>query len=515
MHRDIKPENLIFTHDWQLKVTDFGIAQVLSGDSTMGTEEGAIVGTPAYMSPEQAEGRSCGPPADVYASGAMLYEMLTGSLPFPSAESAMDMAMARLNEEPVPIDAVGPVVPDAIAEATMHALTRRDSDRFQSAEEFGVALAEAAAFTWGPEWMTESGTAVQGSAAIVDAARTTDRRRFSGADLERVLDDATPDGPADDTAEDCDATSTIVAEVADAPSTEAPAAPTETPPPVEPPVFEAAPTAPVLPQQRERVAGADLNQLKPDDIMNLREVRGPGTLPSCWQPCCVLALLAAGGGRCSDAASAAIPTAVAMRTRMRIDGTTVVARSEQPIEVDLTEPFSLDVPAGVESVSATFFGIPIGSADVEDGQLDPGYLQYTGAGVIELRADGTEGADAITVPVRASNSPYPTAPFVAAAMLGLGGFASVQANLRGLRAPSLPPVAVSRVGGQRRHRGRCGRGSCDLGGGNSRIAQLDHRDRGPRRSRLRSARRGLPQVVPTSPSQACRRGAHPPLTCPA
>ena len=175
MHRDIKPENLIFTHDWQLKVTDFGIAQVLSGDSTMGTEEGAIVGTPAYMSPEQAEGRTCGPPADVYASGAMLYEMLTGALPFPDGQSAMEMALARLSGDPVPIDAVGPAVPEPIAEATMHALLRSDSDRFQSAEEFGVALAEAAAFTWGPEWMSESGTAVRGSQAIEQAARTTDR----------------------------------------------------------------------------------------------------------------------------------------------------------------------------------------------------------------------------------------------------------------------------------------------------------------------------------------------------
>ena len=133
MHRDIKPENLIFTHDWQLKVTDFGIAQVLTGRETMGTMEGAIVGTPAYMSPEQAEGRTCGPQADVYASCAMLYEMLTGALPFPHAVNAMSMATARLTDDPVPITPLARIASGACAFwACVSGIVRIEWPRFRS-----------------------------------------------------------------------------------------------------------------------------------------------------------------------------------------------------------------------------------------------------------------------------------------------------------------------------------------------------------------------------------------------
>ena len=430
MHRDIKPENLIFTHDWQLKVTDFGIAQVLSGDSTMGTEEGAIVGTPAYMSPEQAEGRTCGPPADVYASGAMLYEMLTGALPFPDGQSAMEMALARLSEDPVPIGSVGPAVPEPIAEATMHALTRSDSDRFQSAEEFGVALAEAAAFTWGPEWMSESGTAVRGSLAIEQAARTTDRRFLMPGD-----DRATEVGEGADasvTPDAEDAGSTLFEgdvegggasdgagdDAGDAPAADAaPTSPAPAPAP-EPVAFEEIPTAAVVPKQKQRVAGADLNQLAPEDIVNLREVRGPGTpLPFVLVGLVLVALAAyfALVGQGAD------PEAVAAGA-VSLDGVAVTGSEIQ--ELDLTAPAAYDGPS---ELSATFLGIPIGAPTVDGGELDPSYLRFTGAGVIELSSDDT------TFPVRATNSPYPTAPFVAAALLGLGGLSSVQANLRGLR----------------------------------------------------------------------------------
>ena len=452
MHRDIKPENLIFNAEWQLKVTDFGIAQVLTGDETFGTEEGAIVGTPAYMSPEQAEGRSCGPPADVYASGAMLYEMLTGALPFPDGESAMAMAMARLARDPVPIRDVGPAVPEAIAEVTMHALQRSEADRFQSAEEFGVALAQAAAFTWGPDWMTESGTAVTGSRAIEVAARTTDRRSFSQAGT--VADATSPTvseaPPASDqsalTLPEPGSVPEAAETVAEEPRVDGPPPPladergtgdgdffpgdvdaTAAPPTAAapPPVYEDVPTAPVLPLQREHPRGADLNQLGPADIINLREVRAPGS-PVVFAVAAVMVLLLAAGaallGRGDD------PLAVEA-DGILVDGRPLVG--DVPIEVDLTEPFAFEGP--VEELSATFLGIPIGVPTLEEGELDPSYLRYSGAGVIEFSGETPDGRE-VRFAVRATNSPFPTAPFVAAAMLTLGGLASVNSNLRGLRA---------------------------------------------------------------------------------
>jgi serine/threonine protein kinase len=69
LHRDVKPENLMFDAEHTLKVTDFGIAEVFGGDETVTTVGGAVIGTPAYMAPEQAQGQACGPPADVYATG--------------------------------------------------------------------------------------------------------------------------------------------------------------------------------------------------------------------------------------------------------------------------------------------------------------------------------------------------------------------------------------------------------------------------------------------------------------
>ena len=407
MHRDIKPENLIFTHDGQLKVTDFGIAQVLSGRETMATVEGAIVGTPAYMSPEQAEGRPCGPQADVYASGAMLYEMLTGQLPFPHATDAMSMATARLTNDPVPIESVGPPVPGEIAEVTMRALARAESDRYPTAEAFGVALGEAAANTWGPEWMSEAGTAVRGSEAIEQASRTT---RGNTTQPKQTPTPAPAPTAETETAE---------------PPVAPPPPPSPEPPHPQAPPRAAAQMSAVVPQQRQRVAGANLFDIVPNDMLNLSEVRSPRSpmLP---------ALLAIVG-----LAAAAFFILVGMDNRVAIPGYDspavvegqAVATSDDPVEVDLTQPFSLGGVSG-ESVAATYLGIPIGSAPIEAGAVDPGYLRYSGAGEIVFTPESGEPP----FTVKASNSPYPTAPFVVAVMVALGGLGSVQSNLRAMRS---------------------------------------------------------------------------------
>ena len=438
LHRDIKPENLIFTHDWQLKVTDFGIAQVLTGSETMGTEEGAIVGTPAYMSPEQAEGRSCGPQADVYASGAMLYEMLTGSLPFPNETTAMGMAMARLNSDPIPIQSAGPSIPGAIGEVAMAALTRNEGDRFGTAEDFGVALGEAAAQTWGPEWMSESGIAVRGSEAIEQASRTTGdglvRHRASDADERAVVEaaepaaDATPLSIHDSAIKGVEAEAE--ADVAGAPAIEAAAAgaaaPVSPPPPTPtaPPV-DAARMAAVIPQQRDRMVGANLHDLVPDDMLNMAEVRSPQSP----LVAALVAVLALGAALLIALTGLGADPAPDDRATATVNGVGV-QRLAAPAEVDLTEPFEIGNVV-TDSVSASFLGIPIGSAPVVDGTIDPGYLRFSGAGVIEITPTGVDGQ---TFPIRATNSVFPTAPFVAAAMIALGGLASVQSNLRGMRS---------------------------------------------------------------------------------
>ena len=101
---------------------------------------------------------------------------------------------------------------------------------------------------------------------------------------------------------------------------------------------------------------------------------------------------------------------------------------DEPVEVDLTQPFELSGVSG-GSLSASYLGVPIGSAEVVNGVIDPGYLQYSGSGVIEFAGDDGE-----SFPVRSTNSVYPTAPFVVAAMVALGGLGSVQSNLRAMRS---------------------------------------------------------------------------------
>ena len=173
LHRDVKPDNLMFARDGSLKVTDFGIAKVVGGGQTLATVDGGVLGTPAYMSPEQAKGGEVGPAADVYAAGTMLYELLTGELPFPEAETPLSMLYQRVHESPRPIRSIAPHVPPVVADAVMKAIATEPEDRFPTAEDFGVAVGEAAATAWGVDWLEASGLAIRGSDRIAAAARTT------------------------------------------------------------------------------------------------------------------------------------------------------------------------------------------------------------------------------------------------------------------------------------------------------------------------------------------------------
>jgi serine/threonine protein kinase len=110
LHRDLKPANVLLTADGTPKITDFGLAKRV-GEQSM-TQSGAVLGTPSYMAPEQARGKSkeVGPAADVYALGAILYELLTGRPPFKAA-TPMDTLLQVIADEPVAVRRLQPKVP--------------------------------------------------------------------------------------------------------------------------------------------------------------------------------------------------------------------------------------------------------------------------------------------------------------------------------------------------------------------------------------------------------------------
>src|ERR1700749_162568 len=130
VHRDIKPHNIVFGADKRLKVTDFGIAR--SGASQM-TEAGSIAGTAHYLSPEQARGAPVDPRSDLYSLGIVLYEMLTGKVPF-SGDAPVGTAMKPLSAIPEPPSSVNPSVPHDLDAIVMRALAKDPEHRYQSAE---------------------------------------------------------------------------------------------------------------------------------------------------------------------------------------------------------------------------------------------------------------------------------------------------------------------------------------------------------------------------------------------
>jgi non-specific serine/threonine protein kinase len=170
LHRDVKPENLMFSGEGTLKVTDLGIAKVIGGSATLATRAGEVLGTPAYIAPEQARGDELTPATDVYAAGTLLYELLAGRLPFPTDSDPATMLYRHVHEAPPPLLEVAHAVPADLAALTDRAISTRPSDRYHSAEEFGVAIAHCAAKTWGRGWLARTNVPVSASGPILAAA---------------------------------------------------------------------------------------------------------------------------------------------------------------------------------------------------------------------------------------------------------------------------------------------------------------------------------------------------------
>jgi len=402
LHRDIKPENLLFSSTGAAKITDFGIAKVVGGEETMATQAGLVLGTVAYMSPEQARGGELGPGTDVYAGGTMLYELLSGRLPFSEEGDVFSVLFRHCVEQPAPLHEVAPNVPAVIADVVMRAIASQPEDRFPTAEAFGVALAEAATAVWGEGWLgARSDVMVTGSAPIQAAAERVSTARGATASRHRVTEAVAPDMGA------------------------------------------VRPVSPVH-EQRRAAAGAG-----PADVVPVRRIleRRARALPAMLA---ALALVVAAVAVAFlavrvPAASGGIPSGT-----LSVAGAPLPASGSVPL--DLTNPVSVAVSsvsaaAGADTVRLAFSvaQIPLGSVSAplepaEGGRLQASldaaqerYLVPSGAtGTLALLHGGSSvGGAGFTVTT--GQSPWLTAPALAAVLLLLFCVAYLESLLRSLR----------------------------------------------------------------------------------
>ena len=134
VHRDIKPQNIMLLPDGTIKVTDFGIARFSRQDIRATSATDKAIGSVHYISPEQARGEITDEKADIYSVGVMLYEMLTGRLPF-EADNAVSVAIMQLQSEPKMPRDINPSIPEGLEEITIKAMQKDASKRYQSAAE--------------------------------------------------------------------------------------------------------------------------------------------------------------------------------------------------------------------------------------------------------------------------------------------------------------------------------------------------------------------------------------------
>jgi serine/threonine-protein kinase len=169
VHRDIKPHNVLVGAEGRLKVTDFGIAR--SGASQM-TEVGSIIGTAQYLSPEQARGAQVDQTSDLYSVGVVLYEMLTGQVPF-TGDTPLEIAMKHLSEVPRPPSELRPEVPHDLDSVVLRALAKDPGERYQSADEMDADLARVLeGLPVDPDTETAA-TAVLAGSGVMAAAPTS------------------------------------------------------------------------------------------------------------------------------------------------------------------------------------------------------------------------------------------------------------------------------------------------------------------------------------------------------
>jgi hypothetical protein len=423
LHRDIKPENLLFTEAEVLKVTDFGIAKVVGGSETLATKAGEVLGTPAYMAPEQAQGKELTPATDVYATGVMLYELLSGRLPFPEDADALTTLYRHAFEAPAPLSDVAPRVPQGVADVVMQAIATNPVDRFASAELFGVALAEAATSAWGAGWLGRGDTPVMGASKIVAATE-----RASGP----VVSEVPP------------------ASASRPPSVE-PAPATVEAEPV--PAIEPAPKPPAPPTERTRPSVAvhrkapPLEEIDAEQLVAVKEVLVRPARPILFVLGALALLVLAFAFAVVGLGSA--DHEPGSGSALTVDGGSV---GTEPIELDLAKPVTVagalppgSPPGPTVALELSAMGIPLDSASttaepLEDGSfsvtLDLARARYLVAGRVTatiLVRDGSDTVDRRSFPVTSVQSPLLTLPAIAGIALVLFVFAYAESLLRSRR----------------------------------------------------------------------------------
>lgn len=178
IHRDIKPHNILLTSDGRAKVTDFGIARAVSAATV--THTGTIVGSVHYFSPEQARGEVTNERSDLYSLGIILYEMITGVLPY-DGESPISIALKHMTEEPKPPSAVQPNVPANLEQVILRAISKQPEDRYTNAKQFKQDLERIAqglgAMPFKPASRSSDNDMTQVMKPVVTGAKQGDNKR--------------------------------------------------------------------------------------------------------------------------------------------------------------------------------------------------------------------------------------------------------------------------------------------------------------------------------------------------
>jgi TolB-like protein len=188
VHRDLKPANVMLTSDGRVKVLDFGLAKEMpvenSDDPTLTsaadrTKAGVVMGTPAYMSPEQIEGRAIDHRTDIFSLGVMLYEMAGGTRPF-QGRSWAELAAAILRDNPRPLEQVRAELPGALGRVVQRCLEKRVEDRFATAREVGEALRRLPRETAAPDAATTDSSPLDKQTTVALAAEPGAARAEDG-----------------------------------------------------------------------------------------------------------------------------------------------------------------------------------------------------------------------------------------------------------------------------------------------------------------------------------------------